>query len=128
MLGTVKLAPVRTPLAFVVPAMVTAVPLNVAVSEPELAANPLPLTVTEVPTEPFCGDSKVIFGVTVKFPAEAIWVWTVTTTACAPARLPGAVAGIVNVGGVVVGIPPVAVVVVVPESVTPDPAYVAVIV
>src|SRR5580658_8107021 len=96
-------------LVVVVPPRVWVVPLKVTVSAEE-AAKPLPVTVTVVPATALVV-FKLAVGVTVKFPAAALWPSTVTTTACAPARLPEAVAGMVKVGGVVVGMAPAAVVV-----------------
>ncbi|MGB6771568.1 MAG: hypothetical protein WBF51_06135 [Candidatus Dormiibacterota bacterium] len=102
------------------------VPLNVTVSF-ELAANPLPVMVIEEPFVPPVGFS-VMLGVTVNETDGASCPPAVTTTACAPAKLPGAVAGTVKVGGVEVGMPPLPVVVVVPDKVTATPAKVTVMV
>jgi hypothetical protein len=125
-LGTVKVTAglvEMTPFALVVlllPDRGRDEPLNVAERVVELAPKPLPVTVTVEPLRPVDG-VNVIAGVTVKLTDAALRVSTVTTTAYVPARLPGAVLGIVNVGGVVVGMPPVAVVVVEPDSVAADP-------
>jgi hypothetical protein len=110
----------------VVPPKVTAVPLKVAETV-DPAANPVPVMVSVLPAAPVLG-VKVIEGVTVKSTDGALCAPAVTTTPCAPAKLPGAVAGTVNVGGVEVGTLPLESVVVVPLRVTVDPAYVAVMV
>lgn len=106
----------------VVPLSVTPELLNVAVIVFP-AAKPVPLIESVVPATPLVG-FNVIDGVTVNV-ADADCPPTVTWTAWPPTVL----AGTANVGALPpVGIPPVPVVVVVPDNVTAEPANVAVIV
>jgi hypothetical protein len=59
---------------------VAAVPLNVTVLLPRVAAKPLPEMVTEVPTGPDVADKPVMLGVTVKGTPLLGTLATVTTT------------------------------------------------
>ncbi len=77
--------------------------------------------VTALPVVPEVG-LRLMLGVTVNVTDGADFPPAVTTTAWAPARLPGAVVGMVNVGGLDVGMPPPTVVVVVPDKVIAAPA------